>query len=852
MTYIYCSKNFSNIDFLRMYVLKTLLDEAHVQYKYFCDQPSSSIKCNPMKNIKFKDDDVIAFVKADAWFIEKNFKVQKKLLFTKIPCYNNTVLFDFKDDASYVHQIKTLDLLFFCTDEMLEKICGQKKELNDKAILCLCDDMNKLLVDEDIKKNGRFQINVWDKFTKFAKLFLDCNFIYTDCADGIALSISLNKKLKFYFPHGKTAIAKTSSVFSYFGMKMKGSASVNNAHIQQQLQNGRALMLSCITNIFKPLKTFSKKNMQNMHMQASSMTIADYSTSMMSLGTCPLRFYNKKEQSKKKTYDFTVIQAFFGNENSTLHIEAAKNAIQLNLNYSNDTPKQWIFIEYSTHEFEYLKQFGIEYYHIDQNPKSDGLFMKECLWNIAWRKYAKSENLCFIDADVVYLDCDWVKKTYDGFKKYDAFQNYTFNIRTEAKKDNNAIKESAFFTFKKKLPYLGDTGLNICIKEDILKKINGFLSCPLSGADFVYVYLLLGHCSTDFPIYLDHHAKKGYQLNIIFRKELEFGYCDTIILHWQHSADVKDYEILNMLQRRCGSYYQKIFEENSDGLIQWSNTHAANICKNTYKKINAVSAYTYDSVEKCVQNETIKEYGQIDDEHPLLFVTCFNPGVNISTKQVLQTKMLLDKYCLDRHDFICITNEDIPGVKCIPISKLDITSADFQMEMWHCNYIDNPDTSVMYIDLDIVPLDYFRLPRCPKDTIWMVDENQLTLSYGTKYNFGCIYFNGKLDFIYNEIVQNFDRIYKYYNDLQPFVTHLLLNHGIQINNLYNFVNLAFVGLSWKSIPKLDGCQFIHFIGNIKPWNFTNKRYKDIIDSNIVLRHIRNFYNSHVKNDSNFQ
>lgn len=45
------------------------------------------------------------------------------------------------------------------------------------------------------------------------------------------------------------------------------------------------------------------------------------------------------------------------------------------------------------------------------------------------------------------------------------------------------------------------------------------------------------------------------------------------------------------------------------------------------------------------------------------------------------------------------------------------------MEMWRCDYFADPNTSVMYIDLDIVPLDYFRIPRCPKDTIWMIDEN---------------------------------------------------------------------------------------------------------------------------------
>lgn len=117
---------------------------------------------------------------------------------------------------------------------------------------------------------------------------------------------------------------------------------------------------------------------------------------------------------------------------------------------------------------------------------------------------------------------------------------------------------------------------------------------------------------------------------------------------------------------------------NNADLIEWADSSCARVCRNSIQKLNATSTdITYDVAEKIIQQETLKEYGTIDDEHPLLFVTCFNPGINISTKQVKQTKALLDKYCLDKHDFVCITNEKIDGIKCVPINALDITSADF-------------------------------------------------------------------------------------------------------------------------------------------------------------------------------
>lgn len=128
--------------------------------------------------------------------------------------------------------MKTLDLLFFCTEELLEKICSKKKtELNDKAALCLCNGVNKALADEDLKKNERFWIGAWDKTSKFAEQLLGCSFIYTDNLDGIALSVALSKKMKFYFSHDKTETAKTNAVLKHLGMQLRGNAAVDNLHI---------------------------------------------------------------------------------------------------------------------------------------------------------------------------------------------------------------------------------------------------------------------------------------------------------------------------------------------------------------------------------------------------------------------------------------------------------------------------------------------------------------------------------------------------------------------------------------------------------------------------------------------
>lgn len=153
-------------------------------------------------------------------------------MFTKVPSFNNTLLFNFEADASYVNQVKTLDLLFFCTEELLENICNKKKpELNDKAVLCLCNGVNKALADEDLKKNERFWIGIWDKTTKFAEQLLSCSFIYTDNLDGIALSIALSKKMKFYFSHNKTETAKINAVLKHLGIQLSGNAAVDNLHI---------------------------------------------------------------------------------------------------------------------------------------------------------------------------------------------------------------------------------------------------------------------------------------------------------------------------------------------------------------------------------------------------------------------------------------------------------------------------------------------------------------------------------------------------------------------------------------------------------------------------------------------
>lgn len=75
-----------------------------------------------------------------------------------------------------------------------------------------------------------------------------------------------------------------------------------------------------------------------------------------------------------------------------------------------------------------------------------------------------------------------------------------------------------------------------------------------------------------------------------------------------------------------------------------------------------------------------KEYGKIDKNNPLYIVSCFKPGglawQSIRPEYIQAHKYLFDKYLKTPHKYVCITNEDIPEVDCIPL-ELDYNDAPY-------------------------------------------------------------------------------------------------------------------------------------------------------------------------------
>jgi len=64
--------------------------------------------------------------------------------------------------------------------------------------------------------------------------------------------------------------------------------------------------------------------------------------------------------------------------------------------------------------FSYLRHYGVKYMFVKMTHEQDNLFLKTPLWNIGALN-CKSKNLCFIDADVHFINHNWLKNIDDAF-----------------------------------------------------------------------------------------------------------------------------------------------------------------------------------------------------------------------------------------------------------------------------------------------------------------------------------------------------------------------------------------------------------------------------------------------------
>jgi len=125
---------------------------------------------------------------------------------------------------------------------------------------------------------------------------------------------------------------------------------------------------------------------------------------------------------------------------------------------------------------------------------------------------------------------------------------------------------------------------------------------------------------------------------------------------------------------------------------------------------------TDDDVDTVFNEEKFKAYEHISKDNEVIFLTMLNndSGREVMSHSVVKIhKFLIDKYCLDPHEYWCLTNDKIDGINTIPFeldTNRDIIGWNAQYEMFRDLFPGHP---VMALDFDCVPTKPFTLHDIP-------------------------------------------------------------------------------------------------------------------------------------------
>ncbi len=710
-------------------------------------------------------------------------------------------------------------------------------------------DINKYKKDGDFDKITLFLYslkndNLYTNFSSFLSTIINCQEIYTDNHIGLSIAIWLKKKVFLYNPKNIQEDKKINYLLSFYGIKLSN----NNIQYNKNYIN----ILNDCSNNFKEILLFKKAEFNNNKFDILQNIDSLNFQKRVLLDNIKYGFIYNIDK-KNTILDISIIQCVF-NVNEQQYL-AIKKAIRINKTYSNYNPKEWIFVEAgfgNKKYFEYLKEYGILYFYIDLNENQKNIFIKEHLWNIG-SKYATSNNLCFLDSDVYYCNCDWIKLTFDAMKRYDLIQNFSISLRENTDEKNSIELGCVCSEYNvRNLKSNTHTGYNITIKKDLFKIIGGFRCCSTSGWDsYFWTYFLSQKEKQFLPYNINYMEKKGYEYNLNIDRKINVGYVDQYCIHVNHTYNTynNSYYLDRFICHRCNSikFEDLVFENNT---VKWNDNIPARIHRKIkehnflkFLKIKKEIRYIENTIENMIEEETIKEYGEINKDNKLLIVTCFNKSAALNNTDIVKkVKDLYDKYLLTPHSFICLTNEKIPGIDTVPIRN-NLPNYNCQYEIFRNDFHDK-NTSVLYVDLDIIPINYFKINRCPKNKVYLLDEQDITNGKNSKLCAGCVFYNGDYQNVYDYIDKMKYNINRYYNIVQDFIVHGILKYDIEIDNMYKFLSVDFIYLTYSNYleyyPK-GYTKLIHFIGPTKPWNFTKKYYS--VFNNILPKNIFNLLNS---------
>lgn len=454
--------------------------------------------------------------------------------------------------------------------------------------------------------------------------------------------------------------------------------------------------------------------------------------------------------------ELALILCHHGQDPSRL--QAARRALEWTL---SSTPLPRIYFveavdEGTPYHFDTLENVT----HIKRmvGERSKGIWKKEALWTIGAREALKDpfiQCLVFLDVDCCFANQDWAIPVRDSFRAYDVISPHSHMYYSEQEDGRKlGLLESAGYAILTKGKG-GHPGMALGMTRkffvDTLDSRIPLLSTG-SGDTFFWLYVA---GKEKFPV---NRASFNHSLTPRqFRGLLptpRIGHANQLIVHYPHGPlSERGYRERAVCTRASSSALGDDFEYLEDGMPAWKDTPGGRLLSKSYPRILEIARgggrISPVMARDVYDEEAIKEYGAIDDAHPLIVTTLLRSGGSYDHRHVHWLKRQFDKHCKAPFRFVCQSDVDVPGIETIPLVLDRVDGATFWGQVEHYRDIWPKGASILTCDLDTVVFRDFTPHRCPEGELFMLREigNWYRSEWAT-WGGGLTYFRGDFSFIF--------------------------------------------------------------------------------------------------------
>ncbi len=501
-------------------------------------------------------------------------------------------------------------------------------------------------------------------------------------------------------------------------------------------------------------------------------------------------------------------------------------------------PARTILVEAQFDGIPDLYDFGdrLDYFALTLPDSSEGLFLKESLWNFGAAKLLADQDitkLLFLDADVVFCDPSALASLSATLDACDLAQPFSWAYYAdqgdgwEAHRLNPSTCRAWLDTGKAE----GHCGFGVAMTREFWGRLGGGFE-PVSsvGGDTWFWQRVFGGRRRPF---LKRHACYNYG-NIRGMGMFPFpriGCPGETVAHLYHGRlRARLYGGQRVISRACTSSPGEDLDSGANGIPTWADTPGGRLGQKCQLELAAIkeeretpAEYTDENVAaRAVYDKfAMEEYGNIDADHPLVVACCYRAGGPYTPAHVRLVRDLWAKYCQTKHTFICLSDTPIDGVATIPLKSTAAQTPYYysQIELYRSDLYPK-GASVLLTDLDAFPIREFSMHRCPLGHIYMgMELHNWYLSNRVVWNGGVVYFRGDFGFIINQFLLEQLRCdagqpWFTFISSQEWVAGCLYRAGIVIEDILAHLQLEFYDNNGICEPHTT---LMHFLYKPKPW-----------------------------------